>query len=264
MSPAQCLEQRQHLQPSVGVGHQLRHDLRLPHVGERVLPCAPTTATPSPSTATARSATCGPPPRSSRPPPRPPPASLPAIRFSRNRRTWASVTNPSSARKTGSVTGSAGRPPRRGRSAPRRPAKIIVVDQGRAPGTSPTNLPDPHAAGVWDENQSPTSWGSGTEPEPYIVGVWTNLQNPISGIPEPHFRRNQTPTSWGTEVAAEVVAEDDSSSSLQGFPKSSPLLTVANSYDRDVEILGTRGGSAPSAGLATPSSTTRRPGHAYP
>ncbi len=29
---------------------------------------------------------------------------LPAIRFSRNRRTWASVTNPSSARKTSSVT----------------------------------------------------------------------------------------------------------------------------------------------------------------
>ncbi len=38
---AQRLEHRQHLQPAGGVGHQLRHDLRLPHVGERVLPCAP-------------------------------------------------------------------------------------------------------------------------------------------------------------------------------------------------------------------------------
>ena len=39
--PAQRREQRQHLQPSLRIGHQLRHDLRLPHVGERVLPRAP-------------------------------------------------------------------------------------------------------------------------------------------------------------------------------------------------------------------------------
>ena len=38
---AQRPEQRQHLQPSVGVGHQLRHHLRLPHVGERVFPRPP-------------------------------------------------------------------------------------------------------------------------------------------------------------------------------------------------------------------------------
>ena len=41
MPPAQCPEQRQHLQPAVGVGHQLRHNLGLPHVGERVLPRPP-------------------------------------------------------------------------------------------------------------------------------------------------------------------------------------------------------------------------------
>ena len=41
MPPAQRLEQRQHLQSSVGIGHQLRNDLRLPHVGERVLPRPP-------------------------------------------------------------------------------------------------------------------------------------------------------------------------------------------------------------------------------
>ena len=41
MPPAQRLEQRQHLQPAVGVGHQLRHDLGLPHLAERVLSCAP-------------------------------------------------------------------------------------------------------------------------------------------------------------------------------------------------------------------------------
>ena len=41
MPPAQRLEHRQHLQPAVGVGHQLRHDLRLPHVRERVLSRAP-------------------------------------------------------------------------------------------------------------------------------------------------------------------------------------------------------------------------------
>ena len=41
MPPAQRREQRQHLQPSVRIGHQLRHNLRLPHVGERVLPRAP-------------------------------------------------------------------------------------------------------------------------------------------------------------------------------------------------------------------------------
>ena len=41
MPPAQRLEQRQHLQPAVGVRHQLRHDLRLPHLREGVLPRAP-------------------------------------------------------------------------------------------------------------------------------------------------------------------------------------------------------------------------------
>ena len=41
MTPAQRLEQRQHLQPAVAVGHQLRHHLRLPHLGERVLPRPP-------------------------------------------------------------------------------------------------------------------------------------------------------------------------------------------------------------------------------
>ena len=56
---------------------------------------------------------------------------FPAIRFSRNRQTCASVTNPSSPRKTGSVTRLAGAPAT-GRSPPRRPAKIIVVDQARA------------------------------------------------------------------------------------------------------------------------------------
>ena len=55
---------------------------------------------------------------------------FPDIRFSRNRRTWASVINPSSTRKTGSLTRlSVG--PRTGRSRPRQPAKIIVVDQFR-------------------------------------------------------------------------------------------------------------------------------------
>ena len=53
---------------------------------------------------------------------------FPDIRFSRNRRTWASVINLSSTRKTGSLTRlSVG--PRTGRSRPRQPAKIIVVDQ---------------------------------------------------------------------------------------------------------------------------------------
>ena len=52
---------------------------------------------------------------------------FPAIRFSRNRRTCASVTNPSSTRKTGSVTHLAAAPAT-GRSPRRRPAKIIVVD----------------------------------------------------------------------------------------------------------------------------------------
>ena len=42
MPPAQRLEQRQHLQPAVGIGHQLRHHFRLPHGGERVLPRPPT------------------------------------------------------------------------------------------------------------------------------------------------------------------------------------------------------------------------------
>ena len=52
---------------------------------------------------------------------------FPDIRFSRNRRTWASLINPSSTRKTGSLTRlSVG--PRTGRSRPRQPAKIIVVD----------------------------------------------------------------------------------------------------------------------------------------
>ena len=52
---------------------------------------------------------------------------FPDIRFSRNRRTWASVINPSSTRKTGSLTRlSVG--PRTGRSRPRQPARIIVVD----------------------------------------------------------------------------------------------------------------------------------------
>ena len=41
MPVAQRLEQRQHLQSPVGIGHQLRYDLRLPHVGERVLPRPP-------------------------------------------------------------------------------------------------------------------------------------------------------------------------------------------------------------------------------
>ena len=41
MPPAKRREQRQHLQPAVGVGRQLRHHLRLPHVRERVLPRAP-------------------------------------------------------------------------------------------------------------------------------------------------------------------------------------------------------------------------------
>ena len=57
-------------------------------------------------------------------------ASPPRHPFSRNRRTCASVTNPSSTRKTGSLTrlwvG-----PRTGRSRPRQPAKIIVVDHER-------------------------------------------------------------------------------------------------------------------------------------
>ena len=39
--PAQPREQRQHLQPSLRVGHQPRHDLRLPYAGERVLPRPP-------------------------------------------------------------------------------------------------------------------------------------------------------------------------------------------------------------------------------
>ena len=51
---------------------------------------------------------------------------FPDIRFSRNRRTCASVTNPSSTRKTGSVTrrcvGSRSR-----RSRPRRPAKLALI-----------------------------------------------------------------------------------------------------------------------------------------
>ena len=55
------------------------------------------------------------------------PSVLPAIRFSRNRRTWASVTNPSSARKTGSVTRLAAATAT-DRSPPWQPAKIIVVD----------------------------------------------------------------------------------------------------------------------------------------
>ena len=41
MPPAQPPEQRQRLQPSLRVGHQLRHYLRLPHVAERVLPRPP-------------------------------------------------------------------------------------------------------------------------------------------------------------------------------------------------------------------------------
>ena len=77
MTPAQRLEQRQHLQPAVGIGHQLRHHLRLPHRGERVLPRPPRPAAPSPSTATRRSATGAPSARSFPPPPRPPPTSSP-------------------------------------------------------------------------------------------------------------------------------------------------------------------------------------------
>ena len=41
MPPAQLPEQRQNLQPSLRIRHQLRHDLRLPHVAERVLPRPP-------------------------------------------------------------------------------------------------------------------------------------------------------------------------------------------------------------------------------
>ena len=55
---------------------------------------------------------------------------FPDIRFSCNRRTCTSVTNPSSMRKTGSLTRSSHHP-RTGRSRPRRPAKIIGVDQAR-------------------------------------------------------------------------------------------------------------------------------------
>ena len=74
---------------------------------------------------------------------------FPAIRFSRNRQTCASVINPSSPRKTGSVTRLAGAPAT-GRSPPRRPAKIIVVDH--RPPSSPRS--PVHAGGNADRRIS--------------------------------------------------------------------------------------------------------------
>ena len=125
----QRLEQRQHLQSSVGIGHRLRNDLRLPHVGERVLPRPPRPRRRRRQRPERRSATCAPPARSSRPPrPRLPANVLPAgstSAFSRNRRTTSvRIRDPHPSirgRKTGSVR-SAGAPAT-GPSPPRRRQK---------------------------------------------------------------------------------------------------------------------------------------------
>ena len=121
MPPAQRTEQRQPLQPPVCVGHQLRHDLGLPHVDERVLPRPP-----RPRRRRRRRQR---PALSLRGRPLAHPGCrrgrrqrLPCHPLSRNPRTCASVTNPSSTRKT-AVSHASRAPPAEGRSPPRRPAK---------------------------------------------------------------------------------------------------------------------------------------------
>ena len=110
MTPAQRLEQRQHLQPAVGVGHQAAAPPPTPTPRRTDPPASATSAGPSPTTATRRSATVAPSARSFPPPPRPPPpTSSPTSASLAIVRTCASVTNLSSARKR--AVSHASRPP---------------------------------------------------------------------------------------------------------------------------------------------------------